>query len=79
MTESNWRAQRRAELWERLYAITDELLDLVERWEQNDPEMACWDREAGMSAELAPTPHRNKKPRRPRKPSVQAATDEGKS
>jgi hypothetical protein len=65
MTESNWRAQHRAALWERLYGISDELMELVCRWEENDPEMASWDRDgASQTGEPMPPLRRNPKSRR---------------
>ena len=70
MTESNWRAQHRAGLWEHLYSIADELMELAIRWEANDPEMASWELDGGVSAEPEPMPCRNKKSTRARKRSV---------
>ncbi len=46
MTDDNMRAQRRAELWERLCRLSDELLELSWLWWEDDPEMASWDADA---------------------------------
>ena len=43
MTESNWRARQRAELWERLCRLSDELHEITLLWWDEDSEMASWD------------------------------------
>lgn len=43
MTEANWRAQRRAALWEKLCSLAADLMEMTWDWEENDPEMASWD------------------------------------
>ena len=64
MTEANWRAQRRAALWEKLCSIAGELMELTWDWEKSDPEMASWDPD-GISdtGEPIPTTHPVPKPR----------------
>jgi hypothetical protein len=67
MTEANWRAQRRAALWERLCSVAGELTELTWAWEENDPEMASWD-PGGISDTGQPVPEPRPSPKpRPRK------------
>ena len=67
MTAANWRARRRAALWEKLCSIANDLMEMTWQWEESDPEMTCWEPDDIYSAtEIARRPPRTDKPRRRR-------------
>jgi hypothetical protein len=43
MTLQNMQALRRAEIWERLCRLSDQLMELSWLWWEEDPDMASWD------------------------------------
>jgi hypothetical protein len=68
MTEENWRAGRRAQLWERLCRLSDELQELTFLWWDEDPQMASWEPggEGGHADDSSQAP-RSRRPKRPRR------------